>query len=153
MLKSIDPLLTADLLHILRSMGHGDELVVVDSNFPASSVAATTKRRRPVVLAGSNVVDACRAILSVYPIDTFVDPALWRMEVVGEPETWPEVQEKVQAVVNEAEGRPRPLASIERMAFYERAREAFAVVATSEGRSYGCFIFKKGIVLSDGSTA
>lgn len=153
MLKSIDPLLTADLLHVLRAMGHGDELVVVDANFPAASVAAATMRRRPVLLAGANVVEACRAILSVLPVDTFVDPAAWRMEVVGDPEARPEVQHEVQAVLDAAEGRPRPLASLERMAFYERAKRAFAVVGTSEQRSYGCFIFKKGIVLPDGSTA
>lgn len=153
MLKSIHPLLTADLLHVLRAMGHGDELVVVDSNFPLTSVAATTVRRRPVHLAGANVVEACAAILSVLPVDTFVDQAAWRMEVVGDPAAWPEVQREVQEVLDAAEGRSRPLASLERMAFYEQAKRAFAVVGTSEERSYGCFIFKKGIVLPDGSTA
>jgi L-fucose mutarotase/ribose pyranase (RbsD/FucU family) len=88
MLKSIDPLLTADLLHTLRSMGHGDELVVADSNFPVASVAATTVQGTPIMLAGATMVDACRAILSVLPIDTFVDPAAWRMEVVAEPMPW-----------------------------------------------------------------
>jgi len=153
MLKSIDPLLTADLLHTLRSMGHGDELVVVDNNFPVTSVAATTVCRKPVLLAGASMVDTCRAILSVLPIDTFVDPAVWRMEVVGDPQAWPDVQHEVQEVLDEAEGRSRPLASLERMAFYEKAKQAYAVVGTAEERSYGCFIFKKGIVLPDGSTA
>lgn len=75
------------------------------------------------------------------------------MEVVGDPAAWPEVQREVQEVLDAAEGRARPLASLERMAFYEQAKRAFAVVGTSEERSYGCFIFKKGIVLPDGSTA
>ena len=153
MLKGLHPLLVPDLLYVLRSMGHGDELVLADRNFPSASVAADTVSRTHISLAGTDVVAAARAILSVMPIDTFVEPALWRMAVVGAPDEIPPVQAEVQAVVDAAEGRPRPFAPIERMAFYERARQAFAVVSTGEDRGYACFIFKKGIVLADGSTA
>ena len=153
MLKGLDPLLGPDLLFVLRSMGHGDELVLVDRNFPAASVAADTVSGRLVRLDGADVVAATRAILSVFPIDTFVDPALWRMQVVGAPDEVPDVQRAVQAEIDAAEGRPRPLASLERMAFYGRARQGFAVVATAEDRGYGCFIVKKGIVKADGTTA
>ena len=153
MLKSLDPLLTPDLLYVLRSMGHGDVLALVDRNFPAASVAAATVTGRHIHLAGATCVTAARAILSVMPIDTFVDPALWRMEVVGAPDEIPDVQRDVQAEVDAAEGRPRPFAAIERMGFYEAAKQAFAVVSCSEDRGYGCFLIKKGIVMADGSTA
>ena len=86
MLKNIDPLLTPDLLYILRAMGHGDDLVLVDCNFPADSVAQYTVSEELVRLDGADVVQAARAILSVYPLDTFVDAPVHRMEVVGEPE-------------------------------------------------------------------
>ena len=153
MLKSLDPLLTPDLLYVLRSMGHGDVLALVDRNFPAASVAASTVTGRHIHLAGANCVTAARAILSVMPIDTFVDPALWRMEVVGAPDEIPDVSRDVQAEVDAAEGRSRPLVGIERMAFYEAAKQAYAVVSCSEDRGYGCYLFKKGIVTADGSTA
>ena len=153
MLKGLDPLLGADLLHVLRSMGHGDTLAVVDRNFPAASVAAATLTGRLVRLDGADIVATVRAILSLYPIDTFVDPALWRMAVVGAPDEVTEVQREVQAVVDAAEGRSRPLVPLERMTFYDEARKAFAVVATSEVRPYACFLFKKGIVAADGTCA
>ena len=153
MLKGLDPLLSPELLYVLQSMGHGDDLVVVDRNFPAASVAAATTSGTLVRLDGADVVQATRAILSVFPIDTFVDPAWWRMEVVGAPDEIPPVQQDVQAVVDAAEGRNRPFASIERMGFYDVAKQAYAVVSTSELRGYACFIFKKGVVLADGTTA
>ena len=151
MLKNLDPLLTPDLLYILRAMGHGDDLVLVDCNFPADSVAQHTVSEELVRLDGVDVPSAARAILSVYPLDTFVDAPVHRMEVVGEPDTIPEVQQEVQALVNEASGRDWPMGSIERMEFYEHARRSYAVVSTGERRGYGCFILKKGIILPDGS--
>ena len=141
MLKGIDPLLNAELLHILRAMGHGDELALVDRNFPAASVA-----RRLVRLDGVDIPRAARAILSVLPLDTFVDRPVRRMEVVGRPDEVPEVQREMQRIVNEAEGRDWPMGSLERFAFYDQARTAFAVVATGESRPYGCFLLKKGVL-------
>ena len=141
MLKNIDPLLHADLLHVLRAMGHGDELAIVDRNFPAQSTA-----QRLVRLDGVGIVEAARAILSVYPIDTFIDPPVFRMEVVGDPQTVPNVQRAFQQVLNEAEGRDVAIGGLERFAFYERTRDAYAVVATSEDRGYGCFLLSKGVV-------
>ena len=151
MLKNLDPLLTPDLLYILRAMGHGDDLVLADCNFPADSVAKHTVSEELIRLDGADVVQAARAILSVYPLDTFVDTPVRRMEVVGEPDTVPEVQQEVQALVNEASGRDWPMGSIERMEFYEHAKRSYAVVSTGERRGYGCFILKKGIILADGS--
>ncbi len=151
MLKNLDPLLNADLLHVLRAMGHGDDLVLVDCNFPGDSVARHTVRRRLIRLDGADVPQAVRAILSVLPLDSFVDTPVHRMEVVGQPDEVPPVQQEVQELINAAAGRDSPMGRIERMAFYEHAKRAYAVVATSERRGYGCFIIKKGIILPDGS--
>ncbi|ABE37133.1 hypothetical protein DR64_8540 [Paraburkholderia xenovorans LB400] len=148
MLKNLDPLLNADVLYALRAMGHGDELVLCDANFPADSVARATVTGKLLRLDGVDAARAIRAVLSVLPLDTFVDAPALRMEVVGEPHTLPAVQREAQAEVNAAEGRDVPFASIERFAFYERARRAYCVIATGEQRGYGCFVFKKGVLLA-----
>ena len=90
--------------------------------------------------------EAVEAILSVLPLDTFIDDPAQRMQVVGQPDEVPEVQQQVQAVVNAAEDREWPLVAVERFAFYDAARSAFAVVQTGERRFYGCFIFSKGVI-------
>lgn len=146
MLKSIDPLLNADVLHALRAMGHGDELVLCDTNFPADSVARATVLGRLLRIDNVTAAQAARAVLSVLPLDTFVDRPAARMEIVGKPDEIPDVQREVQAAIDAAEGRSWPMASVERFAFYERARTAYAVIATGERRFYGCFIFKKGVI-------
>ena len=151
MLKNLDPLLTPDLLYILRAMGHGDDLVLVDCNFPAGSVVHHTVSQELVRLDGADVPRVARAILSVYPLDGFVETPVHRMEMVGDPDTIPKVQQEVQALINEAAGRDWPMGSIERMEFYEHAKRAYAVVSTGERRGYGCFLLKKGIVLPDGT--
>ncbi len=143
MLKNIDPLLNADLLHVLAAMGHGDDIALVDRNFPA-----TANARRLIRLTGADVVAVGRAILSVFPLDSFVDHPVMRMQIVGKPDEVPPVQQDFQKVVDAAEGRAWPMGSIERFAFYEAARQAFAVVATSEGRPYGCFLLKKGVIFA-----
>ena len=141
MLKTLSPLHTPELLHVLASMGHGDELAIVDRNFPAVSNA-----QRLVRLDGADLPQVLKACLQLFPLDTFVkDPAL-RMEVVDQPDEVPEVQRLCQEIVHEAENRPVLLIGIERYAFYERARRAFAIIATSEARPYGCFLFKKGVI-------
>jgi L-fucose mutarotase len=141
MLKNIDPLLNADLLQILAAMGHGDDLALVDRNFPAAANA-----RRLIRLDGADIIKAGRAILSVYPLDSFVDHPVKRMQMVDKPDEIPPVQQDFQKVIDAAEGRSWPMGSLERFAFYEAARQAFAVVATSESRPYGCFLLKKGVI-------
>jgi L-fucose mutarotase len=143
MLKNIDPLLNADLLHVLAAMGHGDDIALVDRNFPA-----TANARRLIRLTGADVVAVGRAILTVFPLDSFVDHPVMRMQMVGKPDEVPPVQQDFQKIVDAAEGRPWPMGSIERFAFYETARQAFAVVATSESRPYGCFLLKKGVIFA-----
>lgn len=141
MLKNLDPLLHADLLHALAAMGHGDELALVDRNFPAAALA-----RRLVRLDGVGVVRVGQAILSVFPLDSFVEHPVLRMAVVGDPQEIPLVQREFQEAIDRAESRPWPMGQVERFAFYERARDAFAVVATGEDRAYGCFLLKKGVI-------
>ena len=146
MLKNIDPLLSADVLYALRAMGHGDALVLCDANFPADSVARQTVLGKLLRIDGVDAVRAAQAILSVFPLDTFVDHAVLRMEVVGRPDEVPPVQAEVQREIDRVEGKSSPMGSIERFAFYERARHAYCVVATGERRFYGCFVFHKGVI-------
>jgi L-fucose mutarotase len=149
MLKSLDPILTADLLYALRAMGHGDDLVICDTNFPADSVARQSVLRRLIRLDGVTAPRAARAILSVMPLDPFVDKPAIRMEVVDKPNELPGVQSEVQREIDAAEGRSWPMGSIERHAFYSLAKKAYCVVQTGERRFYGCFIFKKGVIPPD----
>jgi L-fucose mutarotase len=146
MLKGLDPLLDADLLYVLRAMGHGDDLVICDANFPADQIARSTVSGKLIRLGAVDSARAVRAILSVFPLDTFVETPARRMEIVGKPDEVPEVQREVQAEIDAAEGRSWPMGSIERFAFYEEARKAYAVVATGERRFYGCFLLKKGVI-------
>jgi L-fucose mutarotase len=146
MLKSIDPILNADLLHALAAMGHGDDIVISDANFPADAVAASTHVGVPLRLDGVDAARAVRAILSLMPLDTFVDAPARRMEVVGQPGEIPSVQQEVAREIEGAEGRPVTLVPIERHAFYAAAKSAYCVVATGERRFYGCFILKKGVI-------
>ena len=146
MLKNIDPLLNAEILHALRAMGHGDTVVICDTNFPADSVAQQTVFGSLLRIDGVNAARAVQAVLSLMPLDTFVDDSARRMEIVGNPLEVPEVQQEVQAEIDRAEGKPWPMTSIERMAFYEHAKQAYCVIATGERRFYGCFIFRKGVI-------
>lgn len=141
MLKNLDPLLTADLLGHLRAMGHGDVLALVDRNFPAASTA-----RRVVELPGSDIEAAARAIFSVLPVDTFVEPAAERMGPVGHEREVLEVHKAFSAALDEAEGRSVRVDPIDRFEFYRRAAEAYVVVITGETRPYGCFLVTKGVV-------
>jgi L-fucose mutarotase len=141
MLKGLDPLLGADLLHVLRAMGHGDELAIVDANYPAASAGP-----RLVRLDGISATRALEAVLSVMPLDDFVDEACVRMEVVGDPDAIPEVCKEFQEIIERAEGSRFRLGKVERFAFYERARKAFAILQSGETRLYGNVLLKKGIV-------
>jgi len=148
MLKGINPLLNADVLYALRAMGHGDDLIIADTNFPSDSVARSTCFGR-LLRIDTPAAAAAQAVLSVMPLDTFVDDAAARMEIVGAPDEVPAVQQEVQAVVDAAEGKSWPMISIERYAFYERAKSAYCVIQTGERRFYGCFAFRKGVIPPD----
>ena len=142
MLKNLDPLLNADLLYTLRAMGHGDDLIIADAHFPSESMA-TRKLIRMDAADGPRVL---RAVLSVLPLDDFVpDPAL-RIEVVGDEDSVPDVCADYARQVDQATGGAVHLGKIERFAFYERSKKAFAVIATGETRLYGCILLKKGVI-------
>ncbi len=140
MLKKLSRLHTPDLLHALASMGHGDEIALVDAHFPAVSMA-----RRLIRLDAADLPDTLEACLELMPLDSFVPHPALRMEVVGNKEEIPEVQKLCQAVIDRHEPKRIELAGIERHAFYDRAKQAYAIVATGELRTYGCLLLKKGV--------
>ena len=148
MLKAIHPLLNADVLYALRQMGHGDELVICDTNFPADSVATQTAFGR-LLRIDADMPTVVRAVLSQFPLDTFVDDAAARMEVVGKPNEVLPIHQEVQKEIDAAEGSKFKLVGVERFAFYEKAKKSFAVIQTHERRFYGCFIFKMGVISPD----
>ena len=140
MLKNIDPLLTAQVLTILAEMAHGDELAIVDANFPAATMG------KRVATVSATAPAALDAVLTLLPLDDFVEAPAAVMEVVGAPEEVPETVREFQVCVNRAENKQIEMARIERFAFYERARSAFAVIATGETRLYGCILVRKGVI-------
>ena len=121
MLKGIDPVLNADVLHALKSMGHGDDLIIADMNFPSDSIARQTVYGKLLKLENVTAGRAAEAILSLMPLDSFVPHPALRMEIVGKPGEVPPVQQEVQAAIDKAEGKPSPMGSIERFACYEAA--------------------------------
>ncbi|WP_421694220.1 RbsD/FucU family protein [Aestuariivirga sp.] len=150
MLRNFDNRLNADVIRCLRAMGHGDDLVICDTNFPADSVARHTVTGELLRMDNLSAAEAIDAILSVMPLDSFVDAPAERMEIVGKPGEVPPVQAEVQAVIDSREGRSWPMGQVERFAFYEKARDAYAVIVTGETRFYGCFILKKGVIPPEG---
>jgi len=144
-LIGIDPLLTPDLLRILGAMGHGDEIVIVDANYPAASNA-----RRLVRLDGADVSQVLKAVLSVLPLDSFVKAPANGMQVVGKPREIPPAIADFQKIVDRLAGFSVKIGRIERLAFYERAKTCFAVVATSDRRFYANIILTKGVIGADG---
>ena len=141
MLRNISPILSPDLLYTLRAMGHGDEIVIADANFPGSSTGPTCIRAD-----GSTASEVLEAILSVMPLDGFVpDPAL-TMQVVGDPDAVPDAVRDFQQIINAKADTPAQIQTLERFAFYDRAGSAFAIVQTGERRLYGNIILKKGVV-------
>jgi L-fucose mutarotase len=140
MLKNIDPILSPDLLRILRAMGHGDEIAIVDANYPSSSAGPQIVR-----LDGIDTSRVLDAVLSVMPLDEFVPEAAFYMQVVGDPMRIEPTTKEFASVIAKHEPKIK-LGSIERFAFYDRVKGAFAVVVTGEKRLYGNIILKKGII-------
>jgi L-fucose mutarotase len=150
MLKMLDPLLNADVLHALASMGHGDDLIICDTNFPADAVARETVYGK-LLHIDADAPRVVRAILSLFPLDSFVPQgeAAGRMEVVGKPNDILPVMTEVQKEIDNAEGKSWPMGSIERFAFYDIAKRSYCVIRTNERRFYGCFKFKLGVIPPD----
>ncbi|MBN9029965.1 MAG: RbsD/FucU family protein, partial [Rhizobiales bacterium] len=130
----------------LRAMGHGDTLVIADTNFPSDAIARQTVLGKLLRIDNVSAARAFEAVLSVLPLDTPLQPSVGRMEVMGAPNDLPEVQREVQGAIDRAEGQPAPMYGIERFAFYEKAKQAYCVITTGETRFYGCFLVTKGVI-------
>ena len=146
MLINIDPILSPELLHALRSMGHGDKLVLADANFPSASLA-----KKLIRLDGANIPNAAKAILSVLPLDSFVDYPVERMEIDDNPDEINDVHQDLIDVLKISAGDKWKVGSIERFKFYEEAKQAYIIVSTTDARAFGCFIITKGVIKPDGS--
>lgn len=146
MLKGIDQRLSAEIVHVLMLMGHGDDLVICDVNHPAATIARDTTHGRLIDMAGCDIPTAARAILSLMPLDTFVDAPVARMQVVGNPDAQVPVFARMQVVIDAAEGRSVRMQALERFDFYAAAKRAFCIVRTADSGPYGCFILKKGVI-------
>ena len=144
MLKGVPALLVPDLLHALAAMGHGDEIAIVDANFPAVSVG-----RRVIELRGARSAEVLDAVLAVFPVDTVAVPAALTMEVIGDPAAVPEPVAEFAAAMSDHGLGDCEIGQLERGAFYARARNAFAVVRTGEMRPYGNILLVKGVVNRD----
>ncbi|MGJ8627979.1 MAG: RbsD/FucU family protein [Sulfitobacter sp.] len=141
MLRNIPPILSPDLLYSLRAMGHGDEIVIADANFPATALASRCHR-----LDGVSATDVLNAMLTVLPLDTFVPNPALVMEVVDDPDAVPPIVAKFQEIITATADVPATLGKLERFGFYDRAKTAFAIIQTGETRLYGNIILTKGVI-------
>jgi L-fucose mutarotase len=139
MLKGIPSILSPELLLLIAQMGHGDELVLADANFPAAGIA-----RRLVRADGHSASSMLEAILQLLPLDSFVEQPAAVMRRVDQPDEAAPIWKEFQHLLDRAEGRAIGIERVERFAFYERARAAFGVLATGETALYGNLILKKG---------
>ena len=139
MLKNIPSIISPELLKILMEMGHGDEIVIGDGNFPAASIA-----QRLVRLDGHGVPEILDAVLSLMPLDTYVDAPVALMDKGSDGET-PPIWNEYEQIVKKHEGS-REFELVERFSFYDRAKKAYAVIATGETAIYANIILKKGVV-------
>jgi len=144
MLKLIPPILGPDLLGILRAMGHGDEIAIVDANYPADAAGPALVR-----LDGISATDVLDAVLTLLPLDDFVDNAVFVMQTVGDASRREPVVEAFDKIVQHHEPK-MSVAALERFAFYDRVKQGYAIVQTGERRLYGNILLKKGIIRPDG---
>ncbi len=141
MLKGIPKIISPDLMKILLEMGHGDEIVLADGNFPAASCGAKLIR-----CEGHGVLEVLHAILQFFPLDTYSNHSVSLMKVVKGDPTTPSIWETYDAVIKQYDTHFDSFEMIDRFAFYERAKNAYAIVATSESALYANMILKKGVV-------
>ncbi len=142
MLKNISPIISPELLKVLAEMGHGDEIVIADSNFPACSV-----NNRVIRADGISGVDMLKAVISLIPLDTYSDPNAMLMQLCDSDKDLPTpIWDEYKQILVESEGDAVKMGNIERFAFYERAKSAYAVIATGETAIYANLIIKKGVI-------
>ena len=141
MLKGIPSVLSPELLKVLMEMGHGDEIVIADGNFPAASIA-----QRLIRLDGHGVPEILGAVMNFFPLDTYTDKPVGLMQVVPGDDVKPMIWDEYRDIINSYEPENCKIDFIERFEFYERARKAYAVVATGETAIYANILLKKGVV-------
>ena len=146
MLKGIDPILTPDLLWLMASMGHGDDLAVVDANHPAERIARASVTGRLIRLPGLHLPQVIGAILRVLPLDASEPDPIRVMIDAREPDKTPEVHGAVLREINRGSDQPIAFGAIERFAFYDSAKRSFGVVQVGDTRSFGCFLIRKGTI-------
>jgi L-fucose mutarotase len=146
MLTGIDPHMPPDLLDCLMRMGHGDEIVVADANFPATSTAARTMWGEVIALPGFDAPRAIALVTPVMPLDPFGDHCALRMEIDNAPDETGPVHDQAFEIIHNAMPPGATTGSLERQDFYRRANAAFAVIHTSDMRPFGCFILTKGVI-------
>ncbi|NHT77644.1 MAG: fucose-binding protein [Alphaproteobacteria bacterium] len=146
MLKGIDPILNAELVYALMLMGHGDQLVVCDVNHPAQTIAEHTTYGRLIDVSGCGLERLVEAVMTLFPLDTFVDAPVKRMQVVGDADAQMPIFSVIQNAIDRSQDRPVVMEALERFAFYEAAKSSFAIVRTSDPGPYGCFILSKGVI-------
>tara|TARA_Y100000768_G_scaffold329742_1_gene268161 strand:- start:171 stop:623 length:453 start_codon:yes stop_codon:yes gene_type:complete len=146
MLINVNPLISPEILQLIRSMGHGDKFVLSDANFPSYSHANKLYR-----MDGLNIPEAAEALLSHFPLDSFIPNPVERMEIDGKPDEINEVHKDLIDTVKKVSGNNWKVGSVERQKFYVEAKKAMAVITTSDTRPYGCFMFTKGVLKPDGS--
>ena len=143
MLKNIPAILSPELLKILCEMGHGDELILADGNFPAESVG---KNARVIRLDGHGVPEVLDAVLALIPLDKYTEKPAALMEVVPGDPIVPVIWDEYRAILAKHGENPDAVENMERFAFYERARHAYAIIATGEAAVYANILLKKGVV-------
>jgi L-fucose mutarotase len=143
MLKNIPSILSPELLKVLMEMGHGDEIVIADGNFPAASIA-----QRLIRADGHGVPPILEAVMKLFPLDIYVKKPVALMQLVSGDTVKTPIWEEYRKIIKTSGEKFDDFENVERFAFYERARKAYAVVATSESSLYANIILKKGVVVS-----
>ena len=146
MLINVNPLISPEILQLIRSMGHGDKFVLSDANFPSYSHANKLYR-----MDGLNIPQAAEALLTHFPLDSFIPHPVERMEIDGKPDEVNEVHQDLIDIVKKVSGDNWVVGTVERQKFYVEAKKAMAVITTSDTRPYGCFMFTKGVLKPDGT--
>ena len=146
MLRHVDPIISAELLHVLMLMGHGDDIVVCDVNHPAVTIAKETTYGKLISVTGCKIPALTKAILALMPLDDFIEQPVMRMRVVGNPDGVVPIFAAMQHVLDESQRKPVNMGTYERFDFYAAAKKSFAIVRTSDPGPYGCFIIRKGVI-------
>ena len=146
MLINVNPLISPEILQLIRSMGHGDKFILSDANFPSYSHANKLYR-----MDGLNIPQAAEALLTHFPLDSFISHPVERMEIDGKPDEINEVHQDLIDTVKKVSGDNWIVGSVERQKFYVESKKSMAVITTSDTRPYGCFMFTKGVLKPDGT--